>query len=261
MRKQKFAALLFGLCLITAGAPAGAARVDVAVASNFLNAAHDIAAEFERRSGHLVRVSGASTGKHYAQIVNGAPYDVFIAADARTPERLVDEKRALAETRFTYALGQLVLWSSSENAMRGDGAAVLRDAEFKTLVLANPRIAPYGSAALEVLDKLSAEPGKRRLIRAENVGQAFQLTASGNAQFGFVAMSQLKVYQGQTARGSVWVVPPELYTNIRQQAVLLTRAYNKPAAKAFLNFLKSDWSRELMRGKYGYDMESEDVNG
>jgi molybdate transport system substrate-binding protein len=231
--------------------PAAAEVVSVAVASNFLGAARALAARFEARSGAELRLSSGSTGKLYAQIANGAPYDVFLAANAREPARLEREGLAVPGSRFTYALGTLVLWSADPALLAHDGPAVLLAKQFDRLSLANPRTAPYGEAAMTVIDALglSASLGPR-IVRGENVSQAFMFAASGNVALGFVALSQVATRSPAQA-GSSWVVPQDLYPSIEQQAVLLARAADSGASHQFLEYLRGGEAVALL-GAYGY---------
>jgi len=225
-----------------------AEEIRVAVASNFTDAITSIAARFEARTSHKVALIFGSTGKHYAQIRNGAPFDAFFAADRRRPEVLEQEGAAVPASRFTYALGKIVLWSPEAGYVDATGS-VLDRGEFRHLAIANPGLAPYGKAAQEVLqarglwDRLS-----RRLVRGENIGQAFQFVKSGNAELGFVAYSQLK-RPNQPIEGSFWNVPQALYTPIEQQAVLLK---DSEAARGFLSFVRSDEALMIIRD-YGYE--------
>lgn len=216
--------------------------VQIAVAANFAVPAKELATQFERASGHKTAISVGSTGKFYAQIRNGAPFDVFLSADEETPRRLEEEKLAVAGTRFTYAIGRLVLWSPQ---LRID-AEVLRTGNFKRLAIANPRLAPYGAAAQAALEKLGLWSAMQpRLVQGENIAQTFQFVASGNAELGFVALSQIA-----QAGGSHWVVPAPLHAPLRQDAVLLVRGEKNPAAKDFLVHLRN--SRERIRS-HGYE--------
>ena len=231
---------------------AGAAAADqlrVAVASNFRPAMLQLAERFEEDSGRELTLIFGSTGKHYAQIVNGAPFDAFLAADAERPLRLEREGHALPGNRFTYAVGRLVLWSPSADLV-DDKGGVLRSDRFRHLAIANPLLAPYGAAAREVLLALGLwEALQARLVRGENIAQAYQFVASGNAELGFVAGAQL-VTRGTVAAGSSWEPPAALYAPIEQQAVLLS---DSPAAHAFAAFLQSEEARALIRAA-GYDL-------
>ncbi|UCE75821.1 MAG: molybdate ABC transporter substrate-binding protein [Gammaproteobacteria bacterium] len=242
------ATLLVAVTTVLVPGQTTADEIRVAVASNFTDAMGAIAERFETGTGHKVTLISGSTGKHYAQIRNGAPFDAFFAADRRRPELLEEEGVALPGTRFTYAVGKLVLWSP-ERGIVDPEAVVLQRGEFHHLAIANPKLAPYGKAAEEVLQarglwaRLSG-----RLVRGENIGQAFQFVKSGNAELGFVAYSQLK-RPNQPIEGSLWNVPQALYTPIEQQAVLLK---DSEAARSLLSFVRSDAALMIIRD-YGYE--------
>ncbi|MFM2058034.1 MAG: molybdate transporter substrate-binding protein [Pseudomonadota bacterium] len=229
-----------------------AAEVVVAVAANFTAPAQQIAAEFARDTGHSAQLSFGATGKFYAQIRNGAPFDVLLAADDTTPARLEGEGATVAGSRFTYAIGQLVLWSAKPGLVDERGE-VLRSGGFKHLALANPRLAPYGAAALAVLGALKlVDALQPRFVQAENIVQAYQYIASGNAELGFVALSQV-MREGRVTSGSAWIVPGKLHAPIRQDAVLLLKGKDQPAAEAWLRYLKSDKVRAIIKA-YGYQL-------
>ncbi len=223
-------------------------EVHVAVASNFGQAIRLISERFEKATGHEVVLSFGSTGKHYAQILNGAPFHVFLAADAERPARLEDEGLAEPGSRFTYAVGSLVLWSPRAGFVDSD-ANILETDRFRHLALGNPKLAPYGKAAREVLRARGLwEVLQERMVRGENIGQTYQFVESGSAELGFVAFSQIK-RPDSPVEGSYWEVPQALYTPIEQQAVLLRRI--NPVARAFLSFMKKDESLRIIRG-FGY---------
>ena len=239
---------LFALLLALLPVAAYAGEVYVAVAANFAVAAQEIGAEFHRQTGHEVHVSAGSSGKLYAQIANGAPYDVFLSADVERAQRLEREQLAVPGSRFTYARGQLVLWSARLKQVDAD---VLRSARFNHLAIANPKIAPYGAAAVDVLKRLDVSPAVRaRLVYGEDIGQTFQLAASGAADLAFVALSQLRTASGDTAR-VYWQVPPSLHRPIEQQAVLLRHGERNAAARAFLDYLRMPAARAIM-ARFGY---------
>jgi len=223
-------------------------EIRVAVASNFADAAKSIARHFESSTGHKVILAYGSTGRHYAQIINGAPFDVFLAADAHRPDLLEKAGTAVAGSRFTYAVGKLVLWSPV-NGYVDTNARVLQGMKFRFLAIANPKLAPYGTAAREVLQAHGLWGRlKGRIVRGENIGQAFQYVKSGNAELGFIAYSQLK-RTNQPIVGSTWVVPQMLYRPIEQQAVLLKDGL---VARSFLSFLRSDTAMQVIHD-YGYE--------
>ncbi len=243
--------LLAGIALALGGmAAAHADEVSVAVAANFIAPMQKIATAFEQATGHKAVLSSGATGKFYAQITHGAPFQVLLAADDTTPERLEHEGRAVAGSRFTYAVGQLVLWSAQPGYVDAEGQ-VLRTGDFAHLAIANPKLAPYGLAAQQTLDKLGvAARVQPRLVMGENIAQTYQFVASGNAQLGFVALSQV-MEDGRIARGSAWRVPASLHEPIRQDAVLLAAGKDSAAARALLQYLRSDAARAVIRS-YGY---------
>lgn len=236
--------------LLTAwSAPLPAEETRVAVASNFRNAARDLAARFEEQTGQRVQLIFGSSGKHYAQIRQGAPFAAFLSADSERPAKLEQEGRIVPGSRFSYALGQLTLWSKDADRI-DDGVEVLRAGDFRHLAIANPRVAPYGQAAVDVLTRLELmDTLKPRLVRGENIEQTFQFVITGNAELGFVARSQLaqSVWGGN---GSRWDVPAEFHAPIDQQAVLIE---DDATARAFLEFLRSDTGREII-GVHGYGL-------
>lgn len=218
-------------------------EITVAVASNFAPTLKLIVQEFEAQSEHRVILSTGSTGRHYAQIKNGAPFDVFFAADAERPQLLEADGLALANSRFTYARGQLVLWSPNATVV-DEKVNILRTLNFRHIAIANPKLAPYGLAAQELLIALDLwEQVQSKIVKGENIAQAFQFVDSGNADLGFIAWSQLQS-SAKGVHGSYWKVPDDLHSPIDQQAVLLSDA---PAASAFLSFVKSRQSRQLIQ--------------
>jgi molybdate transport system substrate-binding protein len=241
------------LLLVAAVAiPAFADEVQVAVAANFTAPMKVIAAQFEQETGHKVLASYGATGKFYAQIQNGAPFDVLFAADDATPAKLDKENATVPRSRFTYAIGKLVLWSAKEGVVdaRGD---VLKTGKFDHIAVANPKLAPYGLAAQETLQKLNLFRAlQAKFVTGDNIGQTYQFVASAAAPLGFVAMSQ--VYENnQLKSGSAWIVPGTMYSPIRQDAVVLTKGANKPAVAAFMGYLKGDKAKAVIRS-YGYDL-------
>lgn len=226
-------------------------EVQVAVAANFTAPMQKIAAQFEKDTGHKVVLSSGATGKFYAQIRNGAPFEVLLAADDETPAKLEKEGFALAGSRFTYAIGRLVLWSAKSDFVDDKGEVLKKDG-FVHLAIANPKLAPYGAAAIESLKTLGLlDVVQPKFVQAENIAQAFQFVSTGNAQLGFVAMSQ--VYEdGKLKSGSAWIVPAQLHSPIRQDAVILEKGKGNPAAEALMRFLKSERIKILIRS-YGYD--------
>jgi len=230
--------------------PTHAEEALVAVASNFAGIAHALEADFERATEHELRITTGSTGKLFAQIVHGAPYDVFLAADRARPSRLVDEGYAIESSRRTYASGRLALVSKSREA--ADLQARLSSGAFNRLAIANPDLAPYGRAAMEVLAKLGlAERAAPRLVMGENIGQTYALAATGNADLAFVSTSQLRPAD---RIGSLWRVPAELHAPIRQDVVLLVQAKENEAALAFLTYLDGPAARAKITAA-GYEVE------
>lgn len=245
----RFAALTF--CLGAAGL-VHADEIQVAVAANFAAPMKEIAARFEQESGHKVLSTVGATGKFYAQIKNGAPFEVLLAADDATPARLAKEGAGIGASRFTYAIGKLVLWSAQPDVVDANGE-VLGKGGFAHLSIANPKLAPYGLAAVETMKKLNVYGAiESKLVVGESIAQAQQFVASGAAPLGFVAMSQ--VFEGGKLKsGSVWVVPANLYSPIRQDAIALDKGKGKPAVEAFLHYLKSAPARAIIRA-YGYGL-------
>lgn len=230
---------------------AHADEVSVAVASNFTGPMEKIAPAFEKATGHKALLAYGTVGKFYAQIKNNAPFDVLISADDTTPIRLEKDGLAITESRFTYAIGKLVLWSSKPGVV-DDKGEVLKRGDFRHLAIANPKVAVYGAAAAEVMKKLGLDAAlEPKLVYGENITQAYQFTATGNTELGFVALSQI-YKDGQYAPGSYWLVPPTLYPQIRQDAVLLVRGKSNPAAAALLTYLKSDAAKQVIRA-HGYE--------
>ena len=228
-----------------------AGQVSVAVAANFAAPLVSLAAGFTAATGHTLRISPGPTGRFYSQILAGAPFEVLLAADEETPRKLIDTGHAVAGSQFTYAIGQLVLWSARPGLVDDQGA-VLASGRFTRLAIANPKTAPYGRAALEVLkargltDALSG-----RLVTGESIAQAYQFVATGNAELGFVALSQV-MENGALREGSAWVVPANLHTPIRQDAIVLQRGQGNPAADALMQYLRGEKARAVIRA-YGYD--------
>ena len=231
--------------------PALAAEVHVAVAANFTAPMKQIAADFEKETGHKVVLSFGASGKFYAQIKNGAPFQILLSADDEKPIQLVKDGLAVADSRFTYAIGTLVLWSAKPGFVDAKGE-VLSKGHFNKIALANPKLAPYGTAAIELLTKqgllTSLTP---KFVQGENISQTFQFASTGNAELGFVALSQV-MKDGKVTSGSAWVVPGNLHTPIRQDAVLLATGRDNAAAKALLGYLKSDKAKKIIRS-YGYE--------
>lgn len=226
--------------------------VQVAVAANFTAPMKAIAAVFEKTTGHKAELVIGSTGKFYAQIKSGAPFDVFLSADDDTPARLEQEGLVVKGSRFTYATGKLVLWSANASLV-DDKGEVLKKGDFRKLAVANPKVAPYGAAAVETLTKLKLHDAiTPKLVQGESIGQAFNFVATGNAELGFVALSQV-LEGGKLKSGSAWTVPANLHAPIVQDAVVLTRGKDNKAAAELVALLKSERIKDLIRS-YGYDL-------
>jgi molybdate transport system substrate-binding protein len=250
--KIRFTPLFLSLAVLGLSSPLQAAEVQVAVAANFTAPMQAIAADFEKATGHKAQLSFGATGKFYAQIKNGAPFEVLLAADDETPAKLEKEGLAVNGSRFTYAIGQLALWSAKPGYVDAKGA-VLKQGAFDHLAIANPKLAPYGAAAVETMTKLGLLGSvETKFVQGENIAQTFQFISTGNAELGFVALSQ--VYEnGKLKSGSAWIVPSALHTPIRQDAVVLTQGKDNPAAAALLKFLKTDQARAVIKS-YGYEL-------
>ena len=244
-------ALFFALTAAIAGF-AHADEVQVAVAANFTAPMQQIAAQFEKDTGHKAVLSFGATGKFYAQIVNGAPFELLLAADDETPARLEKDGQGVPGSRFTYAIGKLVLWSADPALVDAKGE-ILKKGSFRHLAIANPKTAPYGAAAVETMNKLGVLAALQPLfVQGENISQTQQFITTGNAELGFVALSQV-FKDGKVTGGSAWIVPPGLYEPIRQDAVLLARGKDKPAAAALAAYLKGDKAKTVIRS-FGYEL-------
>ncbi|MES2947024.1 MAG: molybdate ABC transporter substrate-binding protein [Pseudomonadota bacterium] len=229
-----------------------AAEVSVAVAANFTAPMHKIAQAFEQDTGHKALLAFGSTGNFYAQIKNGAPFQILLAADDETPARIEKEGLGVVNSRFTYATGKLVLWSKQAGLV-DDKGDVLRTGKFERLAIANPKLAPYGAAALETLSKMGfLQNLQPKFVQGENISQTYQFIATENAQLGFVALSQVFA-NGRVKEGSAWIVPATLHQPIQQDAVLLVNGKDNPAATALLSYLRSDKVKTLIRS-FGYDL-------
>ncbi len=229
-----------------------AAEARVAVAANFAEPLKAIAAVLEKTTGHTLAITAGSTGKLYAQIKNGAPFDVLLSADHTTPALLEKEGLVAPGSRFTYATGKLVLWSADARRVDPNGK-VLALPQLGKVAYANPKLAPYGAAAVEVMGKLGLSAMLApKLVQGESIGQTYTFAYSGNAQVGFVALSQV-LEGGKLKSGSMWLVPQNLYTPIHQDAVILRSATNNEAAEALMKLLKSPQIKDLIRS-YGYTL-------
>lgn len=249
MNKLKSRLWLAAMALagLAASNTARAASVPVAVAANFTATAKDLAAAFQAKTGDRLALSFGSSGQFYAQIAQGAPYEVFLSADAARPAQAEKAGLAVPGSAFTYAIGRLVLWSATAGLVDASGM-VLHDGTFAHIANADPKSAPYGAAGLEVMKALGVYAALQpRIVTGESITQAYQFVASGNAELGFVAFSQVI----KSHSGSTWIVPQALYQPIRQDAVLLNPGADDPAARAFLAFLKSPEAVRIII-RYGY---------
>lgn len=248
---QKLAAVsTLTLGLFAASGELQAEEVQAAVAANFTAAAKEVAAAFEKTSGHKVKLSFGSTGKLYTQITNGAPFDVFLAADAARPQKLVDSGAAVADSLFTYAVGQLVLWSPDDSLIDPQGA-VLKEMTLERLAIANPKTAPYGAAAVEALKALKLwDHYEPTTVKGDSISQTYQMAFSGAVPAALVARAQIALDD----RGSSWTLPGDLYSPIRQQAVLLSQGADNSAAQAWIDYLQGDAARAIIE-RYGYGIE------
>ena len=234
-------------------AAAQAEVVQIAVAANFTAPARALAEIFARTTGHEAKLSFGATGAFYTQIKNGAPFDILLAADDERPIRLEKEGDAVPDSRFTYAIGQLVLWSAKPGFVDGEGA-VLKGGNFNKIAIANPKLAPYGAAAVETMDKLGlAAALTPKLVTGESIGQTYNFIATGNAELGFVALAQV-LDGGKLKSGSMWVVPAKYHAPIIQDAVILKRAAANPAAKAWMALMRSPNTQDFIRS-YGYEVK------
>jgi molybdate transport system substrate-binding protein len=248
--RKFFAVPILGLLSFTASA----GEINVAVASNFMAAMNAVAAVFEKDTGHTLSLSFGSSGKFYAQIRNGAPFQIFLSADQEKPLQLEKDGLTIAGTRFTYAIGTLALWSSKPGLVDQEGKILLQG-NFNKLAIANPGLAPYGKAAMQVLQQLGiAQTLQAKLVQGENIAQTYQFVETGNAELGFVSLSQ--IIDGGITTGSAWIVPPAIHAPIRQDAVLLkTGGYNE-AARELLRFMQSIPAKSII-SSYGYQAEAE----
>ena len=234
-------------------AAAQAEVVQIAVAANFTAPARALAEIFARTTGHEAKLSFGATGAFYTQIKNGAPFDILLAADDERPIRLEKEGYTVPGSRFTYAIGQLVLWSAKPGLVDG-GGAVLKGGKFNKIAIANPKLAPYGAAAVETMDKLGlAAALTPKLVTGESIGQTYNFIATGNAELGFVALAQV-LDGGKLKSGSMWVVPAKYHAPIIQDAVILKRAAANPAAKAWMALMRSPNTQDFIRS-YGYEVK------
>ncbi len=239
--------------LLAAAGTASADDAQIAVAANFTAPMKAIIELFEADTDHTVKASYGSTGKLYAQIKNGAPFEALLAADQKRPTLLEEEGVGVPGTRFTYAIGTLVLWSA-EPGVAEDGEALLKAGDFNKLAIANPKLAPYGEAAVQTMDALGVKTAlEPKLVMGENIAQTYQFADTGNAEVGFVALSQV-MQEGEITKGSGWVVPGALHEPIRQDAVMLEKGKDNPAVAALFDFLKGEKAHGVIR-EFGYETE------
>lgn len=244
--------LIVPLVVALTASRAHSAEVQVAVAANFTGPMEQIVPAFERSTGHKAVVAYGTVGKFYAQITNAAPFEVLISSDDETPNRLIADGLAIAKSRVTYAVGSLVLYSAKEGLVDDQGE-ILKQGAFSRLAIANPKVAVYGAAAVKVMNSqgvyTTLEP---KIVLGENITQAYQFVATGNADLGFVALSQI-YKDGISAKGSHWLVPKDLYPPLKQDAILLVRGEHNEAAKSLLDFLHSEPAQEIIRS-FGYTL-------
>ena len=244
-------------CLASLLAPfaigsAQADEVQVAVAANFTAPIQAIAADFEKDTGHKLVASFGATGQFYTQIKNGAPFEVFLSADDSTPKKLEAEGDSVKGSRFTYAVGTLALWSAKEGYVDAKGDVLKKNA-YQHLSIANPKAAPYGLAATQVLAKEGlTDKVKDKIVEGQNISQAYQFISTGNAELGFVALSQI-YKDGKISSGSAWIVPASLHDPIKQDAVILNKGKDNPAAKALVDYLKGPKAAAVIKS-YGYEI-------
>lgn len=249
--RRSILAVLLATTLVTSPLAARAETALAAVAANFAEVADVLAPMFRDATGHNVTLTTGSTGKLYAQIGEGAPFDILLSADAATPARLLAEGKAVADTSFTYAVGRLTLWSTDAERIGEDGRAALEDPDLRFVAIANPDLAPYGEAAREALQGLGLwDQIQPKIVMGQNIGQTNSMVATGAAEMGFVALSAVLSPRTEN-KGSRWDVPQELFTPIRQDAVLLNHGADNPAARAFLDFLRTPEAIEVIE-RFGY---------
>lgn len=249
MKAFRFTGVALTLALVWGGATARAGEAQVAVAANFTEPANEIAKLFTEKTGHTLKLSFGPSGQFFTQISQGAPFEVFLSADDTRPAQAVKDGLAVAGSEFTYALGTLVLWSHDPALVTGP--ETLRDMSFAKIAIADPKAAPYGTAAVETMRKLGVyEALTPKIVQGQSIAQAFQFVDTGNAELGFVALSQVIKVEG----GSRWVVPDDLHAPIRQDAVLLRTGADSEAAKAFLDFLKGPEAAKVIES-YGYALD------
>lgn len=249
---RSFLLLCGGWLIAVLAGPANAAEITAAVAANFISPFREIATQFERTTGHRLRVVSGSSGNFYTQITNGAPFDVFFSADQERPRLLEEEGAGVNGSRFTYAIGRLVLWSPDPQLVVGE--YTLHDGRFKHLAIANPQVAPYGVAAKQVMIKLGLwDQLQPRIVQGESLGQTMGFITSGNAALGFIALSQAED-PALRQTGSRWDIPPHLYDPINQDVVLLTKGRSNPGAEALLVYVRGADARRIIK-RFGYALK------
>lgn len=252
MQTSRISRLAITLALLLFGQASWSATVLVAVAANFSKPMTEIAGEFEKATGHSAKLSFGSSGKFISQLKSGGPFEVFLSADEKGPEKLEQVGLTVPTTRFVYALGKLVLWSTKLGYVDDQGK-ILETGNFKHLALANPKLAPYGIAAVDVLKKMKLfEKLQPLFVQGENITQTYHFISTANAELGFVALSQV-IEKGKIINGSGWIIPDNLYTPIRQTAVLMKKGAKNPAAAALIDYLKSKPALAIIK-TYGYDL-------
>ena len=252
MKTSRISRLAITLALLLFGQASWSATVLVAVAANFSKPMTEIAGEFEKATGHSAKLSFGSSGKFVSQLKSGGPFEVFLSADEKGPEKLEQVGLTVPTTRFVYALGKLVLWSTKLGYVDDQGK-ILETGNFKHLALANPKLAPYGIAAVDVLKKMKLfEKLQPLFVQGENITQTYHFISTANAELGFVALSQV-IEKGKITNGSGWIIPDNLYTPIRQTAVLMKKGAKNPAAAALIDYLKSKPALAIIK-TYGYDL-------
>ena len=250
---HRFITNTFILLLLLSGQFTYAAgQVNVAVAGNFFKPLKELANEFESKTGHKIVISVGSSGKLFAQISNGAPFDLFLSADQKRPTQLTQQNLAISDSQFTYAIGKLVFWSSIQNHITMQGK-YLRSPNLKYLAIANPAVSPYGEQTIRALKKLGVyKYVKDKFVQGQNLGQTYQYISSGNIQQGIIALSQV-THEGEISSGSFWILPKSLYQPIKQDAVLLEKGRNNSVAKEFIAFLKTPLAIKIIRS-FGYEV-------
>ncbi len=247
-----FSRSLLFFCMVFNSTMVWAEDVEVAVAANFIKPMEQIAAKFEQATGNKLVVSFGSSGKLLEQMRNGAPFKVFLSADQSKPQTVEDEKLDVPGSRFTYAIGKLLLWSVREDMVDNKGA-VLKTGNFEHIAIANPKTAPYGAAALETMDKLGVlDTLQAKIVQGESIAQTREFVSSGNAELGFIALSQV-IRDGRISEGSGWLVSPDLYAPLKQDAILLKTGENSTEARALMDYLKSDAGRAVIES-FGYGL-------